>query len=617
MVRTRSTPPDAPDCVCSVCSVSRLKGQNATNHNAKMAEPPGRPRAEDRPEEEEKGPITVCESCLGPYQKGKPHHCSLRAREANLQNLVKNSVASVRQRLVVSELREQVQQSSPSSSHLGHRAVAVELQAGNQKKVAVQVGTSRIRPKADKIENEAFDGLQLTGGFSDYQMREVAHFVRVHFGRTAVVKHQNHVVERNARLSDYFTHSIIEQTIYVNVEEDSAEEAGGRAGGKHKRTTKRVMKKIAHVRNFPEFVSQVVQHRNLDRENLLIQVGIDHGGDWLKIMCSIKEKEPTKNHEQVSKRRSYEEGYKPKNFMFSGVKKMLTLALLKSPERHDNMESILQLIDIGTVQFALSCDLKMVLFIIGKSAASSTFACPFCNDSKPDWSDPNPTPLTIQQLWDDYNAYQLAVEEAQRKGNKTLPDGKRFHNTVNKPLCTGPGDQKILGETVLFPELHVMTGVVSKLIKEAQSLLFETPEEGAAFFDTWFEEPGINIQRTVYHGQASFIGNMAQKILKKVDSLEAKLTPALAGTDKAELGQLFMKALRQFGIVVNNCFGQSLDPLFEDSIKEFMTTYRSLGVSLPLKIHILERHCAEFLYQFGNGQQGLGYFSEQVQLMLY
>ena len=41
-------------------------------------------------------------------------------------------------------------------------------------------------------------------------------------------------------------------------------------------------------------------------------------------------------------------------------------------------------------------------------------------------------------------------------------------------------------------------------------------------------------------------------------------------------------------------------------IKEFISTYRSLGVSVTLKVHILERYTREFLLAFGGEESGLG-----------
>ena len=41
-----------------------------------------------------------------------------------------------------------------------------------------------------------------------------------------------------------------------------------------------------------------------------------------------------------------------------------------------------------------------------------------------------------------------------------------------------------------------------------------------------------------------------------------------------------------------------------------MATYRSLSISIPLKVHVLESHAVEFLKDMGE-QFGLGFYSEQ------
>ena len=99
---------------------------------------------------------------------------------------------------------------------------------------------------------------------------------------------------------------------------------------------------------------------------------------------------------------------------------------------------------------------------------------------------------------------------------------QKLNNVIKKPLVTGPDDQLILGDTFLFPEHHVFTGIVSKLIKELEQNAFdpELPEEGPAFMDQWMADPGVNVARTVWHGSASFIGNMAEKLLSKVNNLK-------------------------------------------------------------------------------------------------
>ena len=114
--------------------------------------------------------------------------------------------------------------------------------------------------------------------------------------------------------------------------------------------------------------------------------------------------------------------------------------------------------------------------------------------------------------------------------------------------------------------------------------MFETPEEGKAFMDEWMESPGINISRTVYHGSGIFIGNMVTRLLAKVENLQIKLHQHLS-QEKLPLADLYVKAFQQFRAVVDSCFGQSLTPGYQVLIKTFMDTYRSLNISIPLKVH--------------------------------
>ena len=81
--------------------------------------------------------------------------------------------------------------------------------------------------------------------------------------------------------------------------------------------------------------------------------------------------------------------------------------------------------------------------------------------------------------------------------------------------------------------------------------------------------------------------------------------------EKLQLAGKFILALKQFSSVKDACFGQYLDVQnYENYIKQFMTTYRSLPISIPLKLHVLESHAVEFLKDMGE-QFGLGFFSEQ------
>ena len=204
---------------------------------------------------------------------------------------------------------------------------------------------------------------------------------------------------------------------------------------------------------------------------------------------------------------------------------------------------------MDAVDFGFCCDLKMVLLLLGKQAASSKHCCPYCNGSSP-WTG-QCTPNTLGSLWQDYTSYVNAGSD--------LKKAKDHNNVIHPPLVTGADDDKILGDIFFFQEHHVFTGIHAKLVKELERNVFETQAEGQEFVDDWMSSPGVNISRTVYHGSASFVGNMAHKFIKKVDSLAAKLRQSLS-PDKIAVAEQYILAFRQLGKVVESCFGQELMP---------------------------------------------------------
>ena len=82
---------------------------------------------------------------------------------------------------------------------------------------------------------------------------------------------------------------------------------------------------------------------------------------------------------------------------------------------------------------------------------------------------------------------------------------------MRKPLLHGDSDVLVL-EVLNLPELHLMTGVTGKIIKEMECKCFESKTEGRLFVDKFLE--AMNIKRCVYQGSESFEGNQARKLLK-------------------------------------------------------------------------------------------------------
>ena len=152
------------------------------------------------------------------------------------------------------------------------------------------------------------------------------------------------------------------------------------------------------------------------------------------------------------------------------------------------------MLKLEALDFGFTCDLKLDLILCGKQCAASKHCCPFCDGCSPWLTETSPT--TIGSLWAAYDAFLEA--------GSNLKLAQRFMNVVNPPLIIGPNDSKVLG-LVYFPELHVLTGIVGKLVKELERKVFSSPEAGKKFLDDWMASPLVNVTRTVYHGSALWV----------------------------------------------------------------------------------------------------------------
>ena len=131
----------------------------------------------------------------------------------------------------------------------------------------------------------------------------------------------------------------------------------------------------------------------------------------------------------------------------------------KLPERYENVETLMNLLEIDDLSFYICCDLKLQNVIVGINAHGSTYPCAYCNGKKNDYSDAEPRTFgAIREL-------SRAFAAAQPK--EQIP--KNFYNCTNEPILNVPDDAKVLD--VLVPaELHLCIGVTCKLIFKANKL---------------------------------------------------------------------------------------------------------------------------------------------------
>ena len=150
---------------------------------------------------------------------------------------------------------------------------------------------------------------------------------------------------------------------------------------------------------------------------------------------------------------------------------------------------------------------------------------------------------------------------------------------INPPLLIGDDRKKTL-ELMNISELHILTGSVSKIVSEMERLTFSSKKEGKKFLDNFFKAQ--DIRKCVYQGSNSFEGNQARKVLQKVDMLEQDVKKL--DFETATKAIPFVDCLRKLDKVVTSCFGQTLDPAYEDHITAFSQQYRSLDISVTPKV---------------------------------
>ena len=121
--------------------------------------------------------------------------------------------------------------------------------------------------------------------------------------------------------------------------------------------------------------------------------------------------------------------------------------------------------------------------------------------------------------------------------------------------------------------------------------LCETKEDGEQFMNDFLKREDIS--KCVYQGSNSFEGNQARKLLQSVDKLERDVKNLDFETAAKALP--FVETLRKLDRVVTACFGQTLDPQYDDFIDAFSKQYRSLDISVTPKVLV---HLNVFLSSF-------------------
>ena len=242
-----------------------------------------------------------------------------------------------------------------------------------------------------------------------------------------------------------------------------------------------VTRPAVFAKRVESIVERLLIERKLDPKSSVVQTGVDDGGELLKFMLIVKSDEINPSR----KRMKYSDGYCPAEALLGSVKKLFIIGAVEASETYHNLKAMMDQLEMEGVDCGFSADLKMYLILLGKQSASCTHSCPFCEGSSP-WVRPSPH-NTIGSL---HSSYEEFINSGANK-----KEASKFQNVVNKPLICGEDYTKI-EDIFNIPELHILTGVVGKLLKELERQAFPSSEEGEEFTNSWMKSEEIN--RCVY-----------------------------------------------------------------------------------------------------------------------
>ena len=244
--------------------------------------------------------LQLCPECFTMVGPGKPHKCSKRTQQDNLENILNNSSTETRHLVTGRSLKSLAKESGVSVS-----GGTLPLQTQGPVLLPVRLGKGRGDDRnATVISHQQMMELQLQTNISDSKLLEIRRCLGVWFGNKKLEPYlKAALTDRNKDMVDFFSYQ--ELTFQSKVK------------GKEEEVVRPVISA-----NLPALITFLLQERNLDPDNTEITFGLDDGQGILKIMMIMKE-EPGRAEPPRQRARHSEGVSNSKNRKLSGVKKLI------------------------------------------------------------------------------------------------------------------------------------------------------------------------------------------------------------------------------------------------------------------------------------------------------
>ena len=202
-------------------------------------------------------------------------------------------------------------------------------------------------------------------GLSNTQAKVLAQDLRVATGSRKAVERgfKESLIKHSHSLDEYFKMLKIS---YLKVDKDT-------------KVSENFEQCTVVCNDLPKFVDLVLQKRSLENsESLLVKVGIDGGGGFLKICLSVFDMDNLVSGNKVGL---------SKKFKDSGIKKVFLIATVPDvSENYINVKKLWMNLGLQNLdrRFTIATDLKLCNMLLGMMSHSSCHPCCWCDVEKGD-----------------------------------------------------------------------------------------------------------------------------------------------------------------------------------------------------------------------------------------
>ena len=440
---------------CKLCHRSRLSGMHGKLPEFKLEDsdvvvepklPPGRPPDSLKPDPT---PIKTCPKCKVELLPGQRHPCTFQSKIDYL-----NETLSPRTKAILA--KDYVKEKLDEAKKAGKDFIALQGEHGRPLMVALQGKKKAV------ITKDIMSQYRAQFGMSKNKALATAKFFKdVTMGKLELEPYlKEFIFKSDTTISEFFSMKTMDLLGYDEEEDDSKPI-------NTKKALKTVKREVFYCNDVPALAAFLHQERGLDAEDVIVKIGLDGGRGFFKVLLSIHSKSEYQLEEEMSllnsprKKKLKKKNKKAtKEFLNNGVKKVFIIGLVQDiPEKYENVQQIMELLDIDELKHSFSVDLKLQNVMCGMQSHGSTHPCVYCEGCKP-WEPSKPR--TMGSLREHYENYESAPP------SKKIP--KDFKNVIHPPLFNDADHVEIL-DVMPLAELHLMLGITNTLLFKVNALM--------------------------------------------------------------------------------------------------------------------------------------------------